>query len=108
MKVDYKKRWGENGTCYSQFITIDSWIMAEYNNYLNKLKKEIENNFKLKKTYSEKDLNIKSIDFLKKGINFTNLIHLDIFLMLLNELNKKGYNFNFKRVLYRNTIIKAI
>ena len=108
MIVNYIKKWGKDGTCYSQTIKIDKWIAEEFNILLNNKKIEIDNNFLKNHCYSDNDLKIKSIDFLWQGTNYTNLIHLDIFLELINILNKKGYNFDFKRLLYRNTIIEVI
>ena len=108
MKVNYLKHIGNNGTIYNQTIKIDKWIMEYYNNYLNNLKIDIGKQFLEKHCYSENDLKIKSLDYLKKGINLTNLIHLDVFLQVINDLNKQGYNFDFKRILYRNTIIEVL
>lgn len=105
MKIDYKKHFGNDGTVYTQTIKIDEWLKEYYNNYLLKLKIKTDENFFKNHSYSEKDLKIKSIEYLEKGINYTNLIQLDIFLQVINELNKNGYNFNFKRLLWRNTII---
>lgn len=108
MKVNYLKHIGNNGTIYNQTIKIDKWIMKYYNNYLNNLKIDIDKQFSEKHCYSENDLKIISLEPLKKGTNFINLIHLDVFLQAINDLNKQGYNFDFKRILYRNTIIEVL
>lgn len=109
MRIDYKKKWNnETGTCYRQTITIDKWIMEEFNKMLMNKKINIDNVFLKKHTYSEQDLKIKSLDYLKIGVNYTNLIHLRLFIELIFDLNNKGYNFNYKRILNRNTLIKVI
>lgn len=107
MKVNYLKHIGNNGTIYNQTIKIDKWIMEYYNNYLNNLKIDIDKQFLEKYCYNDNDLKVKSLEYLKEGTNFTNLIHLSIFLQVINDLNNQGYNFDFKRVLYRNTIIEV-
>ena len=108
MKIDYKKNFGNDGTVYRQTIKIDKWLKEYYNNYLLKLKIKTDENYFKNHSYSEKDLKIKSIEYLENGINYTNLIQLDVFLQVINELNNNGYNFNFKRLLWRNTIIIVI
>ena len=108
MIIDYKKHYGNDGTVYNQTIKIDKWLKEYHNNYLLKLKIETDNNFIKNHSYNDKDLIIKSIEYLENGINYTNLIQLDIFLQVIDELNHNGYNFNFKRILWRNTIIKII
>lgn len=107
MKINYFKHFGNDGTVYRQTIKIDKWIMDYYNNYLNDLKTNINKQFSEKRCYTDNDLKIKYLEPLKKGINLTNLIHLDVFLQVINDLNKQGYNFDFKRILYRNTIIEV-
>lgn len=101
--IDYKKHYGNNGTVYDQTATIDKNTMEEYNNFLNDLKTEIDLKFTKKRTYSENDLKIKSIDFLEKGVNFTNLIHLNLFIVFCQKTKR-----DITRLLYRNTIIKVV
>lgn len=108
MIIDYKKHFGNDGTCYTQNIKIDNWLKEYYNNYLMNLKTKTDENYLKNQSYSEKDLKIKSIEYLEKGINYTNLLNLDIFLQVIDELNRKGYNFNFKRILWRNTTIEVV
>ncbi len=103
MKVDYKKQWGKNGTVYDQTITIDKATMEKFNNYMCERKTQVDLEFTKKHTYSEWDLKIKSVDYLEKGINFTNLIHLQLF----NEFCFEN-RIDLKRVLRRNTIIKVV
>ena len=101
--IDYKKRCGNNGTVYDQMATIDKNTMEEYNQFLNDLKTEIDLNFMKTHIYSENDLKIKSIDFLEKGVNFTNLIHLNLFIVFCQKTKR-----DITRLLYRNTIIKVV
>ena len=109
LKVDYKKHWGKDGTVYNQTITIDPNFMKLYNNFLLDKKIKIDNNFYNTHTYSEEDLKIKSIDYLEKGNNFTNLIHLRLLLEFIIYYNKNNNNkINYKRILYRNTIVKVV
>lgn len=108
MKISYNKRFGKDGTCYSQTIKIDKTIMEKYNNLLMNKKMEIDNNFFKTRTYSENDLKIKSLDYLCVGVNYTNLKHLDLFIELICLLNDKGYDLDIKRIMYRNTIIEVI
>ena len=108
MIINYQKHFGNNGTCYTQHIKIDNWLKEYYNNYLMNLKQQADKNYIKNRVYSESDLNIKSIQYLEKGINYTNLLNLDIFFQVIYELNEKGYNFNFKRILWRNTTIEVV
>ena len=107
ISINYQKHWGSSGTCYSQTIKIDNDLAQRYNNYLDMLKAKIECNFKNTHTYSDYDLKIKNLPFLEKGVNYTNLIHLGVFLELINLLNKDEKKIDFKRVLWRNTIIEV-
>lgn len=106
--VNYQKHFGNDGTCYTQNIKINDWLKEYYNNYLMKLKEQVEENYIKNHYYTEQDLKIKSINYLEKGVNYTNLIHLSVFLQVINELNKKGYGFSFKRILWRNTTIEVV
>ena len=108
MIINYQKHFGNDGTCYTQNIKIDNWLKEYYNNYLMNLKTKIDENYLKNHSYSEKDLKIKSIEYLENGMNYTNLLNLDIFLQVIDELNRKGYNFNFKRILWRNTTIEVV
>lgn len=108
MIIDYKKHFGNDGICYSQNIKINNWLKEYYNNYLMNLKTKTDKNYFKNHSYSEKDLKIKSIEYLENGMNYTNLLNLDIFLQVIDELNRKGYNFNFKRILWRNTTIEVV
>lgn len=108
MIINYLKKWGNDGTCYTQTIKIDGWIMLAYNRFLQNKKREIERRTKKTHIYHDTDLKILNLDELEKGTNYTNLIHLDVFLQMINELNKRGYFFDHKRILWRNTIVEVI
>ena len=108
VKVDYK-RHSKDGTIYDQTITIDKNFMELYNNFLLDKKIKIDNNFFKKHIYSEEDLKIKSINYLEKGSNFTNLIQLRLLLEFIINYNKNNNNkIDFKRIKTRNTIVKVI
>ena len=108
MIIDYKKHFGNDGTVYNQTIKIDKWLAEEFNIYLMNLKQEADQCYYKDHCYTALQLKIKSIDYLEKGTNYTNLIHLDVFTHLLENLNKKGYNFDTKRILDRNTLFVVI
>lgn len=108
IKVNYQKRWGNSGTCYTQTIKIDNNLAKRYNNYLEMLKAKVEVNFKKTHVYSDYDLKIKNLDYLRRGVNYTNLTQLGLFLELINMINKdENQKIDFKRVLWRNTIIEV-
>lgn len=107
MKINYKKRYDHDGTVYNQTIKIDKWLKEYYNNYLLKLKTDVDNRYSTTHAYSTSDLTIKGIEYLKNDINYTKLTQLDVLLQVIDELNRKGYNFDFKRILWRNTVIEV-
>lgn len=110
--VNYCKRWNpETGTCYTQTIKIDNTTKMMFNHYLTNAKKQAEKNFiKNKHCYSENDLKIKSLNYLSSGVNYTNLIHLQLFiefyLKALYTPPKKDRD--YERILWRNTILEVI
>lgn len=110
MIINYLQRWGTDGAHYTQTIKIDKVVAEKFNNYLLKLKSEIDNNFFKNHYYSENDLKIKSLDYLWDGVNFTNLIHLELFInFYLKEIYQPPKkDKNFERILHRNTIIEVI
>lgn len=84
--------------------------MQLFNKYLEEKKEEVGKRFYKNHCYSDWDLKLKSLDYLSEGINYTNLIHLQLFtefyLKKLYIAPKKDKN--FERVLYRNTILQVI
>jgi hypothetical protein len=107
MIVNYCQCWGESGTHYTQQIKIDVNTMLLFNKYLEKLKKEVEKDFKIKRVCTEEDLNIKYLEPLKVGVNYTNLIHLRYFtsFYLHNIYIPPKKDKDFERILNRNTVI---
>ena len=106
-KVDYKKYWDNDGYVYNQTITINKNMMERFNYYIMEKKLEIDKKYLKTRHFSEKDLKIKSINYLDKGINYCNLIQLELF---LNYYFNKVYDPHlddkfYKRLKYRNTII---
>lgn len=108
--VSYRKRWGTDGTCYRQTIKIDDNTKEKYNHYLMNKKTKIDNNFFKSHCYSGEDLKIKSLEYLENGVNFTNLIHLRLFIeFYLKELyTPPKKDRDFERITYNNTIIEVI
>ena len=108
--VSYRKRWGIDGTCYRQTIKINKTVKKLFNYYLQNEKKQAENNYKKNHCYSSEDMKIKSLEYLKDGINYTNLIHLQLFinfyLKALYTPPKKDRD--YERIIYNNTIIEVI
>lgn len=106
MKVNYLKEWSNSGAVYNQTITITKEMAKNFNNYINTLKNKVS----LKSFYSEQDLKDLSLEELKLGKNYTNLIMLDRFMKFyIKEIYiapKKDRN--YERILWRNTIIKVI
>lgn len=104
MKVNYFKKWGNDGTCYTQTITINKDIMFKFNNYVKKEKNKLNN----KKIYSNDEMRILYyLETLESGINYTTLTTLRQFIYFYSiYISKKDKN--FKRILYRNTIINVI
>lgn len=110
MIVSYRKRWGTDGTCYRQTIKINDELKEKYNLYLMGLKTAIDKEFYKRHCYSENDLKIKSLEYLQDGVNYTNLIHLDLF---INFYIKEIYtppkkDKDFERITFNNTIIEVI
>lgn len=64
MIVNYCQCWGESGTHYTQQIKIDVNTMLLFNKYLEKLKKEVEKDFNIKRVYTEEDLKKYDLEYL--------------------------------------------
>lgn len=109
--INYCQAWNpETGTHYTQQIKIDINTMVAFNNYIREKQKEIERAFKKRHTYTNEDMKIKSITPLKTGVNYTNLIYLDMFISFyiktLYTPPKKDKT--LERILDRNTLIIVI
>ena len=107
MIVNYLQSWGPSGTHYTQQIKIDVNTMKLFNKYIEMLKKEVEKDFLQNRVYTDENLNIKYLEPLKIGVNYTNLIHLRYFqsFYLHNIYTPPKKDKNYERILYRNTII---
>ena len=102
IKVSYKKRWGEDGTTYYQFIRINDKILIDkFNNYVeNELK--IINSKKILNSYDAQKLSY--LKPLKNGINYITLTTLIELLALIIH----HYDYTIvKRIKYNNTIVKV-
>lgn len=107
MKVNYLKEWGEDGTVYSQTITIEKKYIEKFNELVRAKREEISKKFII----SGEEMKILSyLQELQEGKNYTYLTTLDFFmkfyLKYIYEPPKKDKN--YERILHRNTIINVI
>lgn len=105
--VNYQKEWGNDGTVYSQTITIKKEIAKKFNNYIKQLKEEAHKKFIL----SNEDMKtLYYLEEVKEGKNYTHLTTLNYFtsFYLKHIYTPPKKDKNFERILYRNTIIKVI
>lgn len=102
IKVSYKKRWGEDGTTYYQFIRINDKILIDkFNNYVKNELKRI-NDKKVRSSYDIQKL--AHLETLKNGINYITLTTLTELLALIIH----HYDYSIvKRIKYNNTIVKV-
>lgn len=114
IKVNYLKEWGNDGTVYTQTITIDKKTATEFNKFIKEVKKEIAKKF----IYDSADMKVLSyVNELKEGKNFTHLTELDYFkaFIIKNVYMPLVYKYGIKKdknieriLINRNTIIKVI
>lgn len=104
--VDYKKHWGESGTCYSQTIQVNKKFIKYVNKEIKNYWKSDEN---IKSVYQKSvgfssyyDCYLKEIN-IKEKIVFLNLTQLQ-FIYFYLSLN----NYDVSRIKYRNTLLKII
>lgn len=108
MKVDYKKKWGKDGTVYCQTITIDEKMAVKFNEYVEELKNKIIDKFMVDDNEIKILYNLETLE--NYDNNYTNLTTLDYFikfyLKYVYEAPKKDKD--FERIKWRNTIIKIV
>jgi hypothetical protein len=107
MKVNYQKKWGNDGTVFTQTIKIDKDMAEKFNKYVVEIKDEVVKKF----IYSNEDMKILSyLEPLLDNINYTSLTTLNHFrnFYLKNYIHGAKRDKNFERILYRNTIIEVI
>lgn len=107
MKIDYKGRWGKDGTHYTQTITINDKIALSFNKYIEEEKDKIKNNF----VYTNEEMKLLCYcDSLEMGSNYTHLTTLEHFITFYKKFvyDPPKKDKSFERILYRNTIIKVI
>ena len=102
-KIDYVKRWGPDGTVYTQTITINKHLKDNFNALLNNPE------YKSNLTQYEKS----NAEELKDGVNYTNLTTSSLLIeyIKINIYAFKNKDNNFYRLKgdrQRNTIIKVI
>lgn len=103
MKINYIKKFGNDGTVYNQTITIEENLIKNFNKMVEVKKRETAK----KKIYTDEDLKILNyLDFLKLGNNYSNLTTLKYFINYcfenIPDLQSR------KRIKWRNTVIKVI
>ena len=106
IKVDYKKHWGKDGTVYSQTITLEKdflkYINKNIDYYFNassEVKETIADSIGFSTYY---DYYLEKLD-LKEEYNYLTLTQLRFIAYYLYK-----NNYDLKRVLHRNTIIKVV
>lgn len=94
MKINYIRRWGDNGTCYRQTIKLNKEESKILNEAIKQELKEIEN----LRQYTSRQMTKKTyMKELKQGLNYITLITVELMLSL--------FGYNEKRLKYRNTIV---
>ena len=109
MKVNYMKKWGTDGTVYNQTITIDFDMAFKFNQYVDKIKTQTENNIKKNRIMTDGESKIMTyLEPLNMTTNYTNLTTLQFFMMFYGTYycKKNVKDKEFDRVLYRNTIFE--
>jgi hypothetical protein len=106
IKVDYKKHWGKDGTCYSQTITLKKdflkYINKQIDNYFNssvEVREIIADNSGIS-TYYDCYLDKINVEEKYNYLTLTQLLFIEYYL----DIN----NYDTRRVKYRNTIIKVV
>lgn len=107
MKINYQKKWGNDGTVFTQTIKIDKDMAEKFNKYIVKLKDEAVKKF----ICEEKDMKIiYYLEPLLNNVNYTTLTTLQYFVnfYLKNYIHGAKRDKDFERILYRNTIIEIV
>ena len=107
MKINYQKKWGNDGTVYTQTIKINKDMANKFNKYITEIKKTLVGKF----IYSNQDMKIMYyLETLENKINYTHLTTLEYFITfyLENYIYGAKKDKNFERILYRNTIIEIV
>lgn len=107
MKVNYRKEWGEDGTVYSQTITIEKEHIKKFNELIRAEKEQTAKKIIL----SSEDMKVLYyLQELENGKNYTKLTTLNYFIWFYKNYiyipPKKDKD--FERILWRNTIINVI
>lgn len=107
MKINYQKKWGNDGTVYTQTIKIDKDMAEKFNKYIMEIKETLVGKF----IYSNEDMKIMScLETLENKMNYTTLTTLNYFktFYLKNYIHGAKRDKDFERILYRNTIIEIV
>ena len=103
--VDYKRNWGQDGTCYNQTITLTS----DFIRYINKLIKYYQNaDDEVQKTICESVGFSKYYDFyLEELPQNENIIYLGLTQLKFIHYHLAINNYDIQRIKYRNTRIRV-
>ena len=107
MKINYQKKWGNDGTVFTQTIKIDKDMAEKFNKYIVGIKDEVVKKF----IYSRADMDVLSyLEPLLDDINYTHLTTLNYFktFYLKNYIHGAKRDKDFERILHRNTIIEIV
>jgi len=106
IKVNYRQNWSDAGTHYTQTI----YLSKKFVDYINLLIRDYHNS-----SYENKEILASQVGFsiyydmyleeidLEKGYYFMNITQLKFIYYYLN-IN----NYDTKRILYRNTMLKVV
>lgn len=109
LKINYFKKWGNDGTVYTQTIKTTKEIAKKFNEYVKELKEEATKKFIL----HDEDMKILYyLEELKDGVNYTRLTTLNYFktFYIKNVYAPKApkRDLDYERILWRNTIIEVL
>lgn len=124
IKINYVKKWANDGTCYNQTIKIDRSMYNNFREYIKKLKNRKDKSRWLDSLESINSYEQNKIDNLYVEIEKSIFDNYNVYFMTLTELNcfthfwkhefcktptktpENDYFFN--RLLWRNTCIEII
>ncbi len=106
MKVNYNKKFSNDGTVFTQTITVDKEIVKGFNKMLKAKREKVSK----QPIFSEEDMKLLYwAEELKEGENYIGRTTFRYFISYYADKIKQKEDKDFKRVLFdRNTIIKVI
>ena len=105
IKVNYKKCWGNDGTCYNQIIT----LKKDFIKYINKQIRNYWNSSEENKRIIEDSIGFNSYyNFYLEELELSDYIFLNITKLQFIYYYLSINNYDIKRVKCRNTIVKVV